>query len=227
IEYTEVGGSLEVGGKVYHGVRNIMLAQMGDPDEAGYITRNFTTGKVLFHFGGLPGAALAMYHTAKKVNKKKAASILIPATITAFLVGITEPIEYTFLFVQPLLFFFIHVPMSGLSYVLTEALNISIEGVAIRDMFANLLQPGKVHNFILLVTLIVAYFAVYYSLFRWAILKFNIKTPGRGESGEEVKLYTKEDYNKERAPAALGSLEKNIIDALGGKENISEFTNCA
>src|SRR5699024_7116051 len=96
-----------------------------------------------------------------------------------------------------------------------------------RDMFANLLQPGKVHNFILLVTLIVAYFAVYYSLFRWAILKFNIKTPGRGESGEEVKLYTKEDYNKERAPAALGSLEKNIIDALGGKENISEFTNCA
>src|SRR5699024_3957381 len=227
IEYTEVGGTLEVGDKVYQGVRNIMLAQMGSPDETGYITRNFTTGKVLFHFGGLPGAALAMYHTAKSINKKKAASILIPATVTAFLVGITEPIEYTFLFVQPLLFFLIHVPMSGLSYVLTEAFNISIEGVAVRDMFANLLQPGKVHNFMILILLIVIYFIVYYVLFRWAILKFNIKTPGRGDSDEEVKLYTKKDYHKENIPDSEKSLEKNIIDALGGETNIVELTNCA
>ena len=91
-----------------------------------------------------------MYMTAKKENRKKVASILVPAILTAVLIGVTEPIEYTFLFVQPLLYFLIHVPLSGLSYVLTEALNVSIMGIAVRDMFPNLLQTDKVHAMALL-----------------------------------------------------------------------------
>ncbi|WP_240035161.1 PTS transporter subunit EIIC [Neobacillus notoginsengisoli] len=172
IEYTSVGGTMMVDGTLYEGVRNVMLAQMGSPEETSYIVRNFTTGRVLFHFGGLPGAALAMYLTAKKENRKKVASLLVPAILTAVLIGVTEPIEYTFLFVQPLLFFLIHVPLSGLSYVLTEILNVSIIGTAVRDMFPNLLQTDKVHALSLLF-LIPAYFAAYYFAFRWAILKFN------------------------------------------------------
>ncbi|MEH7383461.1 PTS transporter subunit EIIC [Bacillus sp. JJ1533] len=225
IEYTKVGGTMLVDGTVYEGVRNIMLAQMGSPNESEYIVRNFTTGRILFHFGGLPGAALAMYMTAKKENRKKVASLLIPAVSTAVLIGVTEPIEYTFLFVQPLLYFIIHVPLSGLSYVITEALNVSIIGTAVRDMFPNLLQTEKV-NALSLLFLIPAYFAAYYYSFRWAILKFNIKTPGREDKESMIKLFTKKDYKQ------LKELEKDdqisgIIKALGGIDNIDNITNCA
>ncbi|MEH7247960.1 PTS transporter subunit EIIC [Neobacillus niacini] len=236
IEYTSVGGTMLVDGTLYEGVRNIMLAQMGSPEASEYIVRNFTTGRVLFHFGGLPGAALAIYFTAKKENRKKVASLLIPAILTAVLIGVTEPIEYTFLFVQPLLYFLIHVPMSGLSYVFTEMLNVSIIGTAVRDMFPNLLQTGKVHALSLLF-LIPAYFAVYYYTFRWAILKFNIKTPGREDAAEEsqIKLYSKKDYLQQQEHAVAEEVvivnEKDqitgIIAALGGKENIKHITNCA
>lgn len=237
IEYTSVGGTMSVDGTVFEGVRNIMLAQMGSPSESEYIVRNFTTGRILFHFGGLPGAAFAMYLTAKKENRKKVASILIPAITTAVLIGVTEPIEYTFLFVQPLLYFCIHVPLSGLSYVLTEMLNVSIIGTAVRDMFPNLLQPDKVHA-ISLLFLIPAYFAAYYFSFRWAILKFNIKTPGREVSESGIKLFSKKDYQLQKELAAteeIVSKKKSvntnqiigIIEALGGKENISYITNCA
>ncbi|MEH7014848.1 PTS transporter subunit EIIC, partial [Neobacillus niacini] len=235
IEYTSVGGTMLVDGTLYEGVRNIMLAQMGSSEATEYIVRNFTTGRVLFHFGGLPGAALAIYFTAKKENRKKVASLLIPAILTAVLIGVTEPIEYTFLFVQPLLYFLIHVPLSGLSYVFTEMLNVSIIGTAVRDMFPNLLQPDKVHAMSLLL-LIPAYFAAYYYSFRWAILKFNIKTPGRedAENESQIKLYTKKDFQQKELAASeevitISNTDQiaGIISALGGKENIKHVTNCA
>ncbi|MFJ5621656.1 PTS transporter subunit EIIC [Peribacillus loiseleuriae] len=237
IEYTSVGGSMTVDGTLFEGVRNIMLAQMGSSTETEYIVRNFTTGRILFQFGGLPGAALAMYLTAKKENRKKVASLLIPAVLTAALIGVTEPIEYTFLFVQPLLFFLIHVPLSGLSYVFTEMLHVSIVGTAVRDMFPNLLQPDKVHALSLLF-LIPAYFAAYYFSFRWAILKFNIKTPGRDDSKSGIKLYSKTDYQSQKELAvseeivtenasAKSDQIAGIIKALGGKDNIVHITNCA
>ncbi|GGP07711.1 PTS transporter subunit EIIC [Oceanobacillus neutriphilus] len=232
IEYTRVGGEMLIDGTVFEGVRNIMLAQMGSPDASEYIVRNFTTGRILFHFGGLPGAALAMYLVAKKENRKKVASIMIPAILTAVLIGVTEPIEYTFLFVQPLLYFLIHVPLSGLSYVLTEMLNVSIIGTAVRDMFPNLLQPDKVHAMSLLI-LIPAYFAAYFFLFRWAILKFNIKTPGREEGEGIIKLFSKKDYKDQQDNEESKNPDKKndqidgIIAALGGKSNIIDITNCA
>lgn len=230
IEYTRVGGVMEVGGQLYEGVNNIRLAQMGDPNTASYLVRNFTTGRMLIHFGALPGAALAMYKMADHPNKKKAASILIPAIITAILVGVTEPIEYTFLFVAPLLYFCIYVPLAGLAYVLTEAFNVSIMGESFRNMFPNLLQPDKVDAWPLLI-LIPLYLAIFYFIFVWAIKKFNIKTPGRGDAG--VKLYSKKEYREKQASDAKGKANDDvefideIIKGLGGADNIDNVTNCA
>ncbi|HBF4284120.1 TPA: PTS transporter subunit EIIC [Clostridioides difficile] len=240
IEYTRVGGTMEVGGAIYEGVNNIRLAQMGDPDTLSYITRNFTTGRLLIHFAILPAAALAMYKLADNANKKKAISILIPAIVTAMLVGVTEPIEYTFLFVAPLLYFVAYVPLAGLTYVFTEMFNVSIMGESFRNMFPNLLQPQKVDALPLLF-LIPIFFIVTYIIFTWAIKKFDIKTPGR--SSEEVKLYSKKEY-RERQSVGAGKTAYNnaleeeaddkdtklvhsIIEGLGGSNNIKNVTNCA
>ncbi|MDI7816583.1 PTS transporter subunit EIIC [Clostridioides difficile] len=236
IEYTRVGGTMEVGGAIYEGVNNIRLAQMGDPDTLSYITRNFTTGRLLIHFAILPAAALAMYKSSDNINKKKDLSILIPAIVTAMLVGVTEPIEYTFLFVAPLLYFVAYVPLAGLTYVFTEMFNVSIMGESFRNMFPNLLQPQKVDALPLLF-LIPIFFVVTYVIFTWAIKKFDIKTPGR--SSEEVKLYSKKEYREKQSAGAIkstdnGTLEDkdtelvySIIEGLGGSDNIKNITNCA
>jgi PTS system maltose and glucose-specific IIC component len=225
---------MEIGGKVYEGVNNIKLAQMGDPDTAGYITRNFSTGRILNHFGALPGIGLAIYVCAKPENRKRVLSILIPALLTAMLVGVTEPIEYTFLFVAPLLYFFVYVPLNGLAYVLTEAFKVSIMGESFRNMFPNLLQPDKVSALPLLF-LVPLYFAVFFFIFRFLIKKFNIKTPGRGD--EDVKFFSKKDFkekqdkvaNSEVAAAQMDEDDQitGIIAGLGGAENIENVTNCA
>lgn len=226
IEYTRVGGTMEVGGVIYEGVNNIRLAQMGDPNTTEYITRNFTTGRLLIHFAILPATALAMYKLANPENKKKAASILIPAIATAMLVGVTEPIEYTFLFVAPLLYFLIYVPLCGLTYLFTEMFNVSIMGESFRNMFPNLLQPQKVHALPLLF-LIPIFFIITYFVFFFVIKKFDIKTPGRTK--DEFKLYNKKEYKEKQ-----NTKEKNddefilsIIEGLGNKDNIVNVTNCA
>ncbi len=228
IEYTRVGGTMEIGGILYEGVRNIIIGQAGSPEATGYIVRNFTTGRILFQFGGLPGAAAAIYATAKPKNKKLVASIVIPAALTAMFVGISEPIEYTFLFVAPLLYYLIHVPLAGLAYVLAEITNVSINGHALFFMIPNLFQPHKVHALSLLL-LVPAYFAAYFFLFKWAIKKFNILTPGRGEDDKNVKLYSKSDYKEKQQSKEQGvnSLIEGIIEHLGGKDNIESVGNCA
>ncbi|MBU5438962.1 PTS transporter subunit EIIC [Tissierella sp. MSJ-40] len=228
IEYTRVGGVMEIGGILYEGVRNIIIGQAGSLEATGYIVRNFTTGRILFQFGGLPGAAAAIYATAKPENRKRVASIVIPAALTAIFVGITEPIEYTFLFVNPLLYYLIHVPLSGLAYVLTEITKVSINGHALFFMIPNLFQLHKVHA-MSLILLIPAYFLIYFFLFKWAILKFNILTPGRKDNSGNIKLYSKSDYkekqsdNKEKS----SNLAYSIIEHLGGSDNIESVGNCA
>ncbi|MEG0528062.1 PTS transporter subunit EIIC [Amedibacillus sp. YH-ame10] len=236
VQYTSMGGTMEIGGQLYQGVTNIMYAQLGDPDSMGYITRNFETGRILVHFGALPGITYAMYKTAFKENRKKAASILIPAVVTAFAIGITEPIEYTFLFVAPALFFLVYAPLTALGYVLCEALNVSIIGASFRNLFPNLLQPQKVHAWPL-VFLIPIFFIVFYFIFKWAIEKWDIKTPGR-DGREDFALYSKKDYKEKQEAEKIGSdefvkieisddLPQRILEALGGKENIENITNCA
>lgn len=236
VQYTSLGGTMEVGGQLYQGVTNIMYAQLGDPNSMSYITRNFETGRILVHFGALTGITYAMYKTADKDKKKKAASILIPAVITAFAIGITEPIEYTFLFVAPALFFLVYAPITALGYVLCEAMNVSIIGASLRNLFPNLLQPQKVHAWPLLI-LIPVFFIVFYFIFKWAILKWNIKTPGR-DGKDEFTLYSKKDYQAKKEAEEIGQdefvkidvpedLPQRILDALGGQDNIENITNCA
>lgn len=244
VQYTSMGGTMEIAGKMYEGVTNIMYAQLGDPASTGYITRNFETGRILVHFAALPGITLAMYKTANKENKKKAASILVPAVITAFAIGITEPIEYTFLFVAPALFFLVYAPLTALGYVLCEATHVSIIGASFRNLFPNLLQPQKVHAWPLVI-LIPIFFVIFYLIFKWAILKWDIKTPGR-DGKEDFTLYTKKDYQEKKENEKIieqsddqinssefveinitDDLPERILKALGGAENIQNITNCA
>lgn len=226
IEYTRVGGVMEIDGVIYEGVRNIMNGQMSSPDATGYITHNFTSGRIPIQIGGLTGAAYAMYVTAKTENRKKVAAIMVPAVFTAAVIGITEPLEYTFLFVQPFLFFAVHVPLNGLAYVITEMMGVSIHGNQLLFMVPNLLQPEKVHAWALL-WIIPLYFVIYFYTFRFFILKFDSKTPGREDAEEgEIALYSKDDFKKKQKQNTAG-LPVEIIKALGGADNIENVSNCA
>lgn len=229
IEYSSVGGVQEICGQSYEGVKNIMNAQMGCPDEVGYITRNFETGRILFQFGGFAGIGLAIYRTALPENRKKVASLIVPAVFTGMVIGVSEPLEYTFLFVAPALYYGIYVPLAGLSYVIAEISHISVNGTALIFMIPNIFQMDKVYITPLIFE-IPLYFALYYFIFKWAILKFNIKTPGRVSANDsEVKLYSKADY-REKISQKLGdddSLEAKIIEAFGGADNIVSISNCA
>jgi PTS system maltose and glucose-specific IIC component len=224
IEYSKVGGTMMIDGTVFEGVRNIINGQAASPDATGYIVRNFTTGRVLFQLAGLPGAAFAMYHCAKKENRKKVASLLIPTTLTLALVGVSEPIEYTFLFASPLLYWVVYAPITGLCYVLAELTKVSINGHALFFMIPNLFQPQKVHAMSLLYLLPLT-FAAYYFIFKAMIKKFNIKTPGRGDDEDEIKLMSKKEYNQIKEGEA--SLETRIVEAFGGAANIDSISCCA
>jgi len=239
IEYSAVGGTMTIDGVVYEGVRNIMNGQAASATATGYITRNFTSGRILFQLAGLPGAAFAMWKTAKPENRNKVASIVIPAVVTLMLVGISEPIEYTFLFVAPALYWLVYAPLSGLMYVLAEVTNVSINGHALFFMIPNLFQPQKVHAMSLLYLLPLA-FILYYVAFKFMIEKFNLRTPGRGDDDEEVAFMTKKQYNEisdgkpgsvnaETAGAASpdDALEVLIVEALGGPDNIESVSACA
>lgn len=230
IEYSSVGGTMMIDGQLFEGVRNIIVGQAGSADATGYIIRNFTTGRILLQLAGLPGAALAMYHVSKPENKKRISSLLVPAIITLAFVGISEPIEYTFLFVAPLLYFLVYAPLAGLSYVAAEMANVSINGHALLFMIPNIFQPQKVHA-IHLLWLLPLTFALFYFIFKFVILKFNLKTPGRSDAKDSVKLVTKQEYrdskNKEIGDETEDTLERRIVEGLGGPANIKAITCCA
>lgn len=224
IEYSSVGGTMMIDGTLYEGVRNIIVGQAGSPSATGYIVRNFTSGRILFQLAGLPGASYAMYKLAKPENKKKVASLLIPAVLTLALVGISEPIEYTFLFLAPQLYFLVYAPLTGLMYVLAEAFKVSINGHALFFMIPNLLQPHKVHAMSLLFLLPLA-FVLYYVIFKFVIVKWDLSTPGRKDSN--AKLMTKKEYQAIKEGNENQTLEQGIVAAFGGQENIVGVTNCA
>lgn len=224
IEYSAVGGTMLIDGVLYEGVRNIIVGQAGSASATGYIVRNFTTGRILFQLAGLPGAAFAMYKLSKPENRKKVASILIPAVMTLALVGVSEPIEYTFLFLAPQLYFLVYAPLTGLMYVLAEVFQVSINGHALLFMIPNLLQPHKVHAMALLFLLPLA-FILYYFIFKFIIKKWDLNTPGRKD--DEAKLMSKKEYQALKNDSAKSTLETQIVTALGGAENIVGITNCA
>lgn len=225
IEYSRVGGTMEIDGVIYEGVRNIINGQAASASATGYITRNFTNGRLLFQLAGIPGAAYAMYRCAKEENRPALRALFIPAVFTLAMVGISEPFEYTFLFAAPALYWLIYAPLCGFCYVLAEVFRISINGTALLFMIPNIFQPHKVHAIHALWLLPLTFF-LFYIVFRFIIIRFDLPTPGRGES--KVHLYSKKEYTHSNADLKTDfSLEEKIIEALGTSENIESVTCCA
>ena len=236
---TSVGGSLEVGGKMIEGAQNIFFAQLADPTVQKFSVdaTRFMAGKFPLMIFGLPGAALAMYRTAKPEKRKLVGGLLFSAALTSMLTGITEPIEFTFLFVAPFLYL-IHCIFAGLAYMLMHIMKVAVgmtfSGGLIDMTLFGILQGQSKTNWIGIVIAGIGYFVVYYFLFSFLIKKFNLKTPGReDDANAEVKLYTKADVNAKKgkasskgANASDDELSIGIVHGLGGKSNIESVDNC-
>ncbi len=233
---TNVGGVMEIMGRTWEGAQNIFFAQLSDPgvEHFAVSATRFMSGKFPFMIFGLPGAALAMYRCARHEKRKVAGGLLLSAALTSMLTGITEPIEFTFLFVAPLLYV-IHCVLAGLSYMLTHIFNVGVgmtfSGGLIDLFLFGTLQGNAKTDWINIVIIGIFYFVVYYFLFRFLIRKFNFKTPGREADTEETKLYTRADVNarnEERKQANTDSgISAMIVSGLGGKDNISDVDCCA
>ncbi len=234
---TGVGGTMEVAGQMVEGAQNIFFAQLADPSVKHFAVSatRFMSGKFPLMIFGLPGAALAMYKTAKDDKKKEVGGLLLSAALTSMLTGITEPLEFTFLFVAPILYG-IHCVFAGLAYMLMHICNVGVgmtfSGGLIDMTLFGIMQGNAKTNWIWIVIVGVAYFVVYYFLFSLLIRKMDLKTPGRGEEDEEVKLYRRSDVeakkNGEHGGASVGDpVSQDICNGLGGKKNISDVDCCA
>lgn len=230
---TGLGGTLEVAGQVIEGAQNIFFAQLADPtvDHFAVSATRFMSGKFPLMIFGLPGAALAMYRVAKPEKKKEVSGLLLSAALTSMLTGITEPLEFTFLFVAPVLYV-VHCVFAGLAYMLMHILNVGVgmtfSGGVIDLFLFGILQGNDKTNWIMVLIVGVVYFAVYYFLFRFLIQKFDWKTPGRDDSSE-VKLYKRSDFEakKNSVAGAVDAISEMICHGLGGKKNISDVDCCA
>jgi len=179
---------------------------------------------------GCPGIALAIYFTAQPHRRKKVAALLIPAVITAVLCGITEPLEFTFLFVAPLLFF-VHACLAGtLAAVMYTFGVVGNFGGGILDtaLFQNWVPLFKNHYMTYTVQILIGFIftGIWFIVFKFLIIKLNLKTPGRGDE-DEVKLYNKADYKAKQNEDIRDVKAAAFLKALGGKENIADVTNCA
>ncbi len=233
---TAVGGQLEVGGQMIYGAQNIFFAQLAHVGEIAHFSVNpgtrFMTGKFPFMIFGLPGAALAMYQVAKPEKKQAAGGLLISAALTAMLTGITEPLEFTFIFVAPFLYA-VHSVLAGAAYMLMHILNVGVGmtfsgGIIDLVLFGILPGAGKTSWYWIPVVGVI-YFAVYFFLFKFLILKFDLKTPGRDDS-EEVKLYRRSDVdarkNSADSQAAVDERSQMILNGLGGRKNVVDVDCC-
>ena len=203
---TGVGGSMMIDGNLVQGGQNIFFAQLASPNVTHFsadATRYFS-GEFIFMIFGLPGAALAMYRTAKPEKKKVAGGLLLSAALTSMLTGITEPIEFSFLFVAPLLFY-VQVILAGAAYMIAHMLNIAVGltfSGGLLDLFIfGILQGEDKTNWMYIIPVGVVYFFLYYFIFTFLIKKFDFKTPGREDDDTETKLFTKADVNARKAAA--------------------------
>ncbi|MCC3865623.1 glucose PTS transporter subunit IIA [Terrisporobacter petrolearius] len=234
---TAVGGTAMVGGQLIEGAQNIFFAQLADPSTVQFSVEatRFMSGKFPLMIFGLPGAALAMYKCAKPEKRKVVGGLLLSAALTAMLTGITEPIEFTFLFVAPILYV-IHSVFAGAAYMIMHMLNVGVgmtfSGGLIDLTLFGILQGNAKTHWLNIVWVGLIYFAVYYFLFTYLIKKFNFKTPGRDDE-EEVKLYTRADVNakKEGSSGNPSNQDDNIsamiLKGLGGRDNLSDLDCCA
>ncbi len=228
---TALGGSAIIDGELIQGAQNIYFAELASKSTEVFSVSatRFMAGKFPFMIFGLPAAAFAMYKKARVEKRKVAAGLLISAALTAMLTGITEPIEFTFLFVAPLMYA-VHCVLAGLSYMLMHIFNVGVgmtfSGGIIDLVLFGVLQGNAKTNWIWIIVVGIAYAFIYYFVFSFLISKFNFKTPGRESDAEETKLFTRKDMenrknNKEDNTSAL------ILDGLGGKGNISDLDCCA
>ena len=230
---TGVGGTMEVAGQMVEDAQNIFFAQLADPSVKHFSVEatRFMSGKFPLMIFGLPGAALAMYRTAKPEKRKAVSGLLLSAALTSMLTGITEPLEFTFLFVAPVLYV-IHCVFAGLAYMLMHVFNVGVGMTfsgGLIDMFLfGILQGNKKTSWIWIVIVGIGYFVVYYFMFSFLIKKFDFKTPGR-EEGDNVKLYTRKDVEakKNGEKENINQLSRMICAGLGGKKNISDVDCCA
>ena len=230
---TAVGGTMEVAGQLVEGAQNIFFAQLADPETTHFAVSatRFFTGEFMVMIFGLPGAALAMYKAAHPKKKKEVKGLFVSSALTSMLTGITEPLEFSFLFVAPLLFG-VHAVLTGLAYAIAHALNITIgltfSGGLIDFFMFGVLQGNQKTNWLLLIPVGIVYFIVYYVVFLILIKKFRLKTPGTEADGKETKLYTRADYDaRKKATAQDTGISETIARALGGKANIEEVDCCA
>lgn len=213
----EFGEYMDKAGQLIRGDQKIFFAQLKDgvPLTAG----TFMTGKFPFMMFGLPAAALAIYHEARKENKAVVAGLMGSAALTSFLTGITEPLEFSFLFVAPLLFA-VHVVFAGLSFLTMHLLGVKIgmtfSGGVIDYLLFGVLQNRTPYWLVIPVGLVLA--VIYYFGFRFAIRKFNLRTPGREDTAPAAAAAT--------GSAASSELPRGILNALGGKENIASLDAC-
>ncbi|WP_110111706.1 glucose-specific PTS transporter subunit IIBC [Bacillus sp. CGMCC 1.16541] len=211
----EFGSYVNQAGEVFRGDQRIFMAQLRDGVE--FTAGTFMTGKFPFMMFGLPAAALAIYHEARPENKKYVAGIMGSAALTSFLTGITEPLEFSFLFVAPVLFA-IHAVFAGLSFMIMQLLNVKIgmtfSGGVIDYVLFGILPNRTDWWLVIPVGLVLA--VIYYFGFRFAIRKFNLGTPGREEKQED----------EEEGKVEAGELPRNVLEALGGKENITHLDAC-
>ena len=234
---TAVGGTAIIDGVTVTGAQNIFFAELASKSTTVFSVSatRFMAGKFPFMMFGLPGAALAMYQCAKPEKKKAAGGLLLSAALTAFLTGITEPLEFTFIFVA-LPMYAVHCVLAGLSFMLMHILNVGVgmtfSGGLIDLVLFGVMQGNAKTHWMWVVVVGAVYFVLYYIIFRFMISKFDYKTPGRDDA-EEVKLYTRADVNARSAasgstaPAGDDPVSALIVEGLGGADNLSDVDCCA
>ena len=234
---TAVGGTAIIDGVTVTGAQNIFFAELASKSTTVFSVSatRFMAGKFPFMMFGLPGAALAMYQCAKPEKKKAAGGLLLSAALTAFLTGITEPLEFTFIFVA-LPMYAVHCVLAGLSFMLMHILNVGVgmtfSGGLIDLVLFGVMQGNDKTHWVWVVVVGAVYFVLYYIIFRFMISKFDYKTPGRDDA-EEVKLYTRADVNARSAasgstaPAGDDPVSALIVEGLGGADNLSDVDCCA
>ena len=233
---TAVGGTAIIDGVTVTGAQNIFFAELASKSTTVFSVSatRFMAGKFPFMMFGLPGAALAMYQCAKPEKKKAAGGLLLSAALTAFLTGITEPLEFTFIFVA-LPMYAVHCVLAGLSFMLMHILNVGVgmtfSGGLIDLVLFGVMQGNAKTHWVWVVVVGAVYFVLYYIIFRFMISKFNYKTPGCDDA-EEVKLYTRADVNARNAasgsvPAGNDPVSALIVEGLGGTANLSDVDCCA
>ena len=250
---TGLGGSMLIDGTMVYGAQNIFFAQLGSAATEVFSVEatRFMSGKFPLMIFGLPGAALAIYSCARPEKRKIAGGLLLSAALTAMLTGITEPLEFTFLFVAPLLYV-IHSIFAGLAYMLMHVLSVGVgmtfSGGIIDLTLFGILQGNAKTNWIWIPIVGIGYFIIYFLLFRFMIRKFNYITPGREADDEETKLFRRSDVEAKRAAVADGgtiptepdlapsheyeqthspTTSELILNGLGGKSNIENLDCCA